>query len=67
MTKGKEWKLLHLSSSQPVALPTYQPFMPSGFSTAWQRAIVPGTILSISKKCISLSVNVRSLFLDKES
>ena len=41
MTKGKEWKLLHLSSSQPVALPTYQPFMPSGFSTAWQRAIVP--------------------------
>ena len=37
---------LLLLSSPPVVPPISRPFIPSGFSTAWQKAIASGTILS---------------------
>lgn len=44
-----------ISASRSTDIPA---FMPSGFSTAWQKAIVLGTIRLISKRYIYLSVSV---------
>lgn len=47
-----------ISASRSTDIPA---FYAKWFSIAWQKVIVLGTIRSISKRCISLSVSVELL------
>ena len=55
-------KRQRLLSFQQAVLQIYQPFMPSGFLTAWKKAIAYGIIRSINNQCTFLLRIVRLLF-----
>lgn len=52
-----------ISASRSTDIPA---FYAKWFLTAWQKAIALGTIHSISKRCISLSVSVGLLYFGQK-